>query len=297
MQFGYIVKEGFSGFKRAKLSMFAAVFTISVSLLLLSFFAILLLNANSVVQSLRNKVEMEAFVGDQLSPDEITNLKIQLELLEGVQEARFISKEQAATIFKEEFGEDIYKVLNFNPLPASFKIFLKDGYKTATKAELIYSQARSMRGVDDVIYRKQLLEMLDRRAMTVLWITLGIGVFIAISSVVLVANTIRLTIYAKRKIIQTMKLIGATRSFIRTPFIVEGLIQGIIGGLLAAGVVFVVFNYLERWASVSLSDFVRVQPVYYGIIVGVGCFLGVIGSLVSVRRFIGESVVNDARGS
>jgi cell division transport system permease protein len=144
--------------------------------------------------------------------------------------------------------------------------------------------------VDDVIYRKQLLEMLDERAMLFLWITLGVGVFITLSSVILVANTIRLAIYAKRKIIQTMKLIGATRTFIRLPFLLEGFLQGLLGGLIAAGIVFVLFNYLEQWLTVSLSEFVHVQPYYYSIIVGVGCVLGLFGSMISVRRFISEGV-------
>jgi cell division transport system permease protein len=285
-----VLKEGFSGFKRAKLSMFAAVFTICVSLLLLSFFAILFLNANSVVNSLREKVEMEAFLNDQLSTDKITEVKGLVEMLDGVREVHYVSKEEAAKIFQQEFGEDIFKILNFNPLPASLKIFLKEGYKTAKHAESIVYQVKSLKGVDDVIYRKQLLEMLDERAMLFLWITLGVGIFITISSVILVANTIRLAIYAKRKIIQTMKLIGATRGFIRLPFLLEGFLQGLLGGLIAAGIVFVLFNYLEQWLTVSLSEFIHVQPYYYSIIVGVGCVLGLFGSMISVRRFISEGV-------
>jgi cell division transport system permease protein len=292
MQIRYIVKEGFSGFKRAKLSMFAAIFTICVSLLLLSFFAILFLNANDMVKSLREKVEMEAFLNDQLSNDQITEVKGLVEMLEGVREVHYVSKEEAAKIFREEFGEDIYKILNFNPLPASLKIFLKDGYKTAKQATLISGQIKSLKGVDDVIYRKQLLEMLDQRAMLFLWITLGIGIFITLSSVILVANTIRLAIYAKRKIIQTMKLIGATRSFIRTPFLLEGFLQGFIGGGVAAGIIYTLFTYLERWLTVSLSEFVRVQPYYYGVIIGLGCLLGLLGSIISVRRFISEGVTS-----
>jgi cell division transport system permease protein len=292
MQLRYIFKEGFSGFKRAKLSMFAAVFTICVSLLLLSFFTILFLNANSVVNSLREKVEMEAFLNEQLSNDQITEVKGLVEMLGGVRKVRYVSKEEAAKIFKEEFGEDIYEVLNFNPLPASLKIFLKEGYKTAKQAEVVFKQVKSIKGVDDVIYRKQLLEMLDQRAMQILWITLGVGIFITISSIILVANTIRLAIYAKRKIIQTMKLIGATRGFIRMPFLLEGFLQGLLGGAIAAGVVFALFTYLEQWLTVSLSEFVRVQPHYYGIIVGVGCVLGLLGSMISVRRFISEGVGN-----
>ncbi len=292
MQIGYILKEGFSGFKRAKLSMLAAIFTICISLLLLGFFSVLLINANQVVESLREKVEMEAFLSDQLTKEEQAKLKNKVADIQGVRDVRLISKEEAAEIFKQEFGEDISKVLDFNPLPASLKIFLKDGYKTAKGAESVYNSVKAAKGVEDIIYRKALLEMLDQRAMTLLWFSLGVGVFITISSIFLVANTIRLAIYAKRKIIQTMKLIGATRSFIRTPFLLEGLIQGFLGGVIAAGIVFLVFNYLERWVSVQLSDFVRVQPSYYAVIVGIGCMLGLLGSMISIRRFIGESVVS-----
>jgi cell division transport system permease protein len=292
MQFRYIVKEGFSGFKRAKLSMFAAVFTICVSLLLLSFFAILLLNANSIVNSLREKVEMEAFLNDQLTNDQITEVKGLVEMLVGVREVRYVSKEDAAKIFKEEFGEDIFKVLNFNPLPASLKIFLKDGFKTAKQAEIISKQVKSVKGVEDVIYRKQLLEMLDQHAILFLWITFGVGIFITLSSIILVANTIRLAIYAKRKIIQTMKLIGATRGFIRLPFLLEGFLQGLLGGTIAAGILFTIFNYLQQWISVSLSEFIQVRLYYYGVIIATGCLLGLLGSMISVRRFISESVGN-----
>ncbi|HLF20618.1 MAG TPA: permease-like cell division protein FtsX [Bacteroidota bacterium] len=290
MQIRYVLQEGFSGFQRAKLSMFAAVLTICISLLLLSFFSILFINANQVVESLREKVEMEAFLSDPLTKGEAEAVKEQVASIEGVREVRFISKEEAAEIFKAEFGEDIYRVLDFNPLPASLKIYLKDGYKTARGAASVYSAVKAMKEVDEVIYRKTLLEMLDQRAVTLLWFSLGVGVFITISSIFLVANTIRLAIYAKRKIIQTMKLIGATRGFIRTPFLLEGLIQGVVGGVVAAGIVFLVFNYLERWVSVQLSDFVRVQTFYYGVIVGIGCILGLLGSMLSIRRFIGESV-------
>jgi cell division transport system permease protein len=292
MQIRYLVKEGFSGFSRAKLSMASAIITICVSLLLLSCFAILLINANNVVESLREKVEMEAFLDDSLSPDSIVTVRQQIASIKGVRDTRYVSKAEAAQIFKEQFGEDIYKVLNFNPLPPSVKISLQSGYRTLAAATTIYDAVRSIGGVEDVIYRKDLLEMLDRRAVSLLWLMFGIGVFVTISSVFLVANTIRLAIYSKRTIIRTMKLIGATRGFIRTPFIIEGLIQGFIGGCASAGVVFLIFGYLGRWVSIQLFDFVRVDPFYYGVIVGVGCVLGLIGSLISIRRFIGESVAS-----
>ena len=292
MQLVYVFREGFSGFRRAKLSMVAAITTICVSLLLLGMFSVLVVNANSVVQALRDKVEMEAFLSDAMAPVETSIVRDSIAQLEGVSEVRFVSKEQAAAIFKEEFGEDINKVLDFNPLPASVKIFLKDGYKNAKAAESLYEVVKKIKGVDDVIYRKSLLEMLDRGTTTFLWLVLGVGLFITISSVFLVANTIRLAIYAKRKIVQTMKLIGATKSFVRGPFILEGLVQGFIGGGLAAGILFLVFGYLARWISTELADFVQVKPYYYGVIVAVGCVLGFVGSAISIRKFLSQSVAN-----
>jgi cell division transport system permease protein len=292
MQIRYVLREGFSGFRRAKLSMVAAIVTVSISLLLLSFFTILFLNATSLIDSLRDRVEMEAFLADHLTPEAANAVRAQVASIEGVRDVRFISKEEAAKIFHEEFGEDIYKVLDFNPLPASLKINLKDGYKTAAGAAAVNESVKRIKGVEDVIYRKTLLEMLDRRAMTLLWIILGGGVFIAVSSIFLVANTIRLAIYAKRKIIQTMKLIGATRGFIRVPFLLEGFFQGLVGGLAATGIIYAIFVYLEQWISIPLSEFVKVDSAYYGVIIGVGCLLGLLGSMISIRRFIGERVVD-----
>lgn len=292
MHLGYLLKEGLSGFRRAKLSMVAAVVTICISLLLLSFFSILLINANRVIEGLREKVELEIFLADYLTQEETATLQARIAALEAVRAVRYVSKEEAAEIFRQEFGEDIHRVLDFNPLPASFKVFLNDGYKNLAGAEHVYQAAKAMKGVEDVIYRKSLLEMLDQRAQTFLWLALGIGVFIAVSAIFLVANTIRLAIYAKRRIIQTMKLIGATRMFIRIPFILEGLLQGVLGGILAAAIVFLAFQYLGQFLSIQLTELMSVDQSAYGIIIAMGCLLGILGSVLSIRRFIGETVVD-----
>ncbi len=291
MQLRYVLQEGFSGFTRAKLSSTAAVITICISLLLLSLFAILFINAEAIVKELRNKVELEAFLVDQASDDDIARIKKMIEGIDGVQEVHFVSKEDAAKIFYEEFGEDIYKILNFNPLPASFKIYLKDGYKTTQRVYEIYYQIKALQGIDDVIYRKQLLELIDQRARGYLWMLFGIGIFVALSALLLVANTIRLAIYAKRDIIRTMKLIGATRRFIRTPFLIEGFLQGLLGGIIASAILYGVITYLEQALTLQMAALIRVQPYYYGIIVCVGCLLGLFGSAISVRQFIKTTII------
>jgi cell division transport system permease protein len=290
MALGYLIREGFSGFRRAKLSMSAAVFTITIALLLLSSFAILFLNARNIVDSLRTRVEMEAFLLESVNEEGLPAIEAALEEVDGIASVRFVSKDEAAEIFKQEFGEDIGRVLKFNPLPASFRLTLLPEFRTAEGAASVAEQVAAITGVEEVKYRKDLLEMLDQRVTTFLGIGVGVGLCILVASIFLVANTIRLAIYAKRQIIRTMKLIGATRSFIRFPFLLEGLIQGTLGGLIAAGFIYASFEYLGRWVSVHLQEFVAVEPIAYLVILITGMLLGLLGSAISIRRFIGDTV-------
>ncbi|MCU0453885.1 MAG: ABC transporter permease [Bacteroidetes bacterium] len=290
MALGYLIREGFSGFNRAKLSMSAAIFTITIALLLLSSFAIIFLNARSIVDSLRTRVEMEAFLLERVNEEGVPAIEAALETVDGVESVRFVSKDEAAEIFKQEFGEDIRRVLKFNPLPASFRITLLPPFRNSDGAASVAEQLEAISGVEEVKYRKDLLEMLDERVTTFLGIGVGVGLCILIASMFLVANTIRLAIYAKRQIIRTMKLIGATRAFIRFPFLLEGIIQGILGGLIAAGFIYVSFEYLGQWVSVHLQEFVQVEPLAYLAILLTGMLLGLLGSAISIRRFISDTV-------
>ncbi len=290
MNISYTLREGFSGFKRAKLSTFVSILTISISLILLGLFAIITKNATRVVDSIRSKVELEAFLEEPLTKTEADSIKKRILNIAGVERVTFVSKEDAAKIFREEFGEDIHKVLEFNPLPPSLKIYLKEGFRTSEKAQAIQEQVFKIIGVDDVIYRKALLEFIDKRAKTFFIISLALGIVISISAIFLVSNTIRLAIYAKRKIIQTMKLVGATRGFIRLPFILEGVIQGFLGGALAAGIIYSLIDLAVRRFAVELIEVVSIEFYFYGLVILVGTFLGFLGSLVSIRKFISESV-------
>jgi cell division transport system permease protein len=126
----YILKEGFSGFRRTKISTFITVFTITLSLLVLSVFSIIFDNTNRIVHHIKNRIEIEAFLNDSLNFVQINELKNTIEKIDGIDSVKNISKEEAALIFKQEFGEDVNKILDFNPLPNSFKISVKEESKT-----------------------------------------------------------------------------------------------------------------------------------------------------------------------
>jgi cell division transport system permease protein len=135
-----------------------------------------------------------------------------------------------------------------------------------------------------------MLEFIQRQSRTLYLAGLGLGIFIAISAIILVSNTIRLAIDAKGKAVQTMKLVGASRWFIRAPFILEGVIQGILGGALAALVLYYLLTFVTGLISGELAEFLHANLSFYGMVTLAGTLLGLVGSLISVRRFISDTV-------
>jgi cell division transport system permease protein len=282
----YIFRESFSGFKRAKISAIITVFTITISLFLLSIFLLMLENTNRIVQHIRDRIDLEVFLIDNLSSEETNTLGSQILKITGIDSIRYISKDEAAVIFKQEFGEDFNQVLDFNPLPPSYKISIKDDYKNSESVKQIKSELSSLYGIDEVVYRKTLLELLDRRAKLFWQISLGLGIFIGIISIFLVSNTVRLIIYSKRKIIETMQLVGATEKFIRTPFVLEGVIHGLIAGIISSGCIFLIIRFGIPLLSEDLLNLLYISDYFYLAIIILGCLLGLIGSTISTRVFI-----------
>ncbi len=290
MKIAYIIKEGFSGFSRAKLAAAASIITISISLILLGLFIIVSINTSRLVDLVREKVEMEAFLEEPAPRVAIYEIQNLLLKTEGVDSITFISKEDASKIFKEDFGEDVLSILEFNPFPPSFKIYLNNKYKTAEAAQIIFDKIKSVKGIDEVIYRKDIIEFLDKRTKSLNTLGLIMGAIIGISAVFLVSNTTRLAIYSKRKLIKTMKLVGATRWFIRMPFLLEGILQGISGGFISSVILYIIIQTASKLLSAELLDFLRIDIYIYGIIVILGTILGFLGSLFSVRKYISESI-------
>ncbi len=286
MSLAYTLRESLSGFTRTKLSSTISIITICISLLLLGVFATISIQASRFIETIKNKVELEAFLDEPVTGEHISALARTIVSLPGVEKAVFVSKEEAAQLFQQEFGEDIHTVLDFNPLPPSFRVSLLPQSRTAANAQALYDTLRTIKGIESVVYRKALLELIDRRSALFNRVTLGLGVLISLSAVLLVSNTIRLAIYAKRKLIRTMELVGATQVFIRLPFLLEGVLQGAVGGLLASGILFVSIEYGLPLLSSEFSEHLTTDPAFYGLVVAAGAVLGLLGSAISVVRFI-----------
>ncbi len=290
MSLMYVVRESLSGFNRAKFAALSSIMTIMISLLFLGIFYVIADNTSRLVGSIRERVEMEAFLDEPAPKAKIADVERALTALDGVDHVEFVSKEAAAKIFREEFGEDIMSVLDVNPLPPSFKIFLKPEYRNTVKAEELHERILAIDGVQSDIFRKDMLQFIEKQSRALSLGGLGLGILIAISAIILVSNTIRLAIDAKRRSVQTMKLVGASRWFIRSPFILEGVIQGLLGGMLAALLMYYLLTFVTGMISGELAEFLRAELSFYGLMTLAGTALGLLGSLISVRRFISDAV-------
>jgi cell division transport system permease protein len=285
-----MIREGFAGFGRAKLAAVGSILTMMIALLLLGAFHLVSGTTSRIVSGLRERVEMEAFLAEPVSRQRIDEICQKVGSIEGIDHCQLVSKEDAAKIFKQDFGEDITTVLDFNPLPPSLKIFLRQEYRTSDKAKDIRDKVKAVAGIDDVTYRQDMLSFIEQKARTLDRLGLVLGIVLAVSSLFITSNTIRLTIAAQRKAIRTMKLVGASRWFVRGPFIVEGMLQGLIAGLLAAGVFYTLLTFAAGLVPEDLTGLVEADVQFYGSVILLGVVLGLFGSVISVRRFIGEAV-------
>jgi cell division transport system permease protein len=290
MSFGYILRESISGFQRTKVATVGSMLTITVAVLILSIFGLVWYDAARVDAMLRDRIDLEAFLSEPLSDAKRDTIERALLSDPAVSAVEFISKERAAGIFREEFGEDAGEILDFNPFPPSYRIYLRDESRAGAAADSASARVGAIDGVDLVTYRKDLLAFLDRQSSSLRAAGLAVGALVALSALFIVANTIRLAISARRKSVQAMKLVGASRFFVRAPFILEGLIQGALGAAIAG----LVIHYLLAWLGTLITGefalFLRVEPFFYGFVLAAGMLLGLAGSLIAVAKFIGDEI-------
>jgi len=290
MSISYTIKESLLGFKRNRTSTLITIFTVSISLLLLGVFTILTANFSKLVENVRKRVDVEVFLKERITEEQSRRTGELLRLHPGIEEATYISKEEAARIFEQELGNSFTDILEGNPLPASYRLKIREGYGTPDSIASIERHIKLIWTVDQVVYRKQFLTLIDKRARAFQYATLFIGIALAISAMILVANTIKLTIYAKRETIRTMRLVGATPMFIRMPFLFEGMFHGILGGFIASILIFTAFVLFIQPLSDDLLIHIQLNAWFFVFLVWMGAMLGLLGSILSVGHFLKETL-------
>ncbi len=282
LSFFYAFREGLDGMRRSRTATMISILTTTIALVLLGVFILGTLNVARLVEALRSRVEFEVFVDNGLDESGLRRVGAEIRQIAGVEEAVYVSRDEARKIFQEQFGEDFLDVLENNPLPASYRIVLEKEAQNAQAALRIAGLIEHISGVDEVVYRKELFAALDKYIGLAVTADLILGLIVMLSSFALVVNVIRLTISAKRRIIETMQLVGATHGFVRRPFLVQGFLQGMVGGLCAA----LVLKTIERFLHIQVSGMVFIPNIFYIALISAGIFLAMTASFFGVRRYL-----------
>jgi cell division transport system permease protein len=274
------VKEAFAAIRRSRLTALAAVGTLTIFMFLLGLFLLAHVNLTTVADTIRQRVQIEAFLDDGLSAQSIQDLSGRIEALEAVAAVQYIDKEAALEIFRRQFGEEALQALETNPLPASLKIELHPGERTFQGVSRTARRIADLPGVIDVEYGRQWLSRLDALLGLVGIATFALGLILAVCTVLVVATTIRLAFHARSEAVEIMHLVGADPGFVARPFVIEGAVYGFLGSL--AGVLFL--GLLFAIVSRRLPGLRFVPPPALAGLLIAGALLGGIGSLLSLRR-------------
>ena len=289
----YALREAVQGMVRTRYMTLISILTITVALFLFSIVGIITMGANNLVNKIQKSEKLNVYLKDEMSDGDMLALDETIVSMNEVESTRIVSKEDAVKEFEKIFGSDLLLALEKNPLPRSIVVTMSKGHRTSSDYEKLTERIRASDGVESVEFGSEWVSKLDI-FFIIFVIVEGILIALAVTACILViSNTITMTLIARKEAIEIMRLVGATDSFIREPFYIEGMIQGLISGIVA----FIIFYGIYLWLQFAVPEIdvfmymFRIKemqnlsyPLILGLIIPVGGFLGLLGSYVAVRR-------------
>lgn len=286
----YFIKEVYTSFKRNIWMTLASIFTVVLSLFILGFFSIVILNLNKMADTLESQVQISVYLKDDLSQEEIDETKETLSKIEGLQDIKFTTREEAMKNFKERLGDQQFlldALDDTNPLPDSFSLTVTSPQQVKTIADT----AAALDSVESASYSQDIINHLFNLTHLIRLIGVALIILLTGAAIFIISNTIRLTVFARRKEISIMKYVGATDWFIRWPFLLEGICLGFIGGGLATIFLYIVYNQVtqEIYEAMAFFPLIPQHPfidyISLAILVA-GIIIGALGSTISLKRFL-----------
>jgi cell division transport system permease protein len=273
--------------KKTKSIYISTVFAIAMVLLMVGLLGLILVHANRLSRYVKENIVLNIIVDDGAREPDVLQLQKQLETDPSVKMAQYVPKELAARNLQKDLGEDFVSFLGYNPLPESIDVYLKADF--ANNADIAKFKAQLLKNpiVKEVKYQASLVDMMNQKLASISLIILGFAGIFLIVSVALINNTIRLAIYSQRFLIKSMQLVGATKGFIRKPFLLYSIWHGLLGGLIAVilliGTLYVV--------TLQIPDLVILQNynefgVVFLVVIGIGIFISAFSTYLAVSKFL-----------
>ena len=280
----YLIFEGFKILYRSLIPSLISSITIGISLLVLSVSYYLYVNLESFTSDFKNEYKIEVFFDEKLSLDSSLQIFNNILFIDGIEDGVFIDKDTAADLFKNEFNEDVKNIIGQNPLPMGGIFGISDDFRTYDLMSKISKEIKYLDGVDDAIFPEEAVVQFDRTIRNLLSFSFLIGLFIIVVSYFFVSNTILLVIHSKKNEINILKLLGANDLFIKVPYIINGVLVGLIGSLVSL-VALILLDNISLYVILPYYDF---NSANYNFILFFNIFFGIFLGLISSTRSINK---------
>jgi len=287
----YFFKTAFNNIKNNRLVHMISIGTITVSMLLLGAFLLLSVNVSNLLSDWGEALSISVYIEDSLDESARKKIESALSDLEGAEIKGFISKELALNNLKNSLGDQVglLEGLKANPLPASYEIVFHETEDNNVDPVIIKSDIEKLDGVDEVQYSEQWVERFKGLMNVLRIVGLVIGGFLCMAVLFITTNTIKLTIYSRRDEIEIYKLVGATDWFVKLPYLIEGAIEGLVGGILSFVTLLVVYSIFSvntvQVFGLPVIDFTFISFAHSIFIIVLSVLLGFVGGLIAIGRF------------
>jgi cell division transport system permease protein len=273
--------------RRLRSSYFSVIVSIALVLFLLGLLGLLMLKTKTISDHFKEQVAVTVFLNDSAKKKDIQKFQSDLEKKEYTKSVVFTSKENAAKEYSKDIGEDFIEYLGKNPLKNAITVFVKSDFVTPEKMSEIDKEISKNKTVFEVSYDKPLIDLLTKNIQRIsLWVLVFSGLFMLIA-IVLINSAIRLSVYSKRFTIKTMQMVGATKGFIRKPFIWKGVQLGVLGAIVAILGVFGVMYYIHKnLPEMAIFDDKILVAILFGFILSIGILITLLSTFFATKRFL-----------
>jgi len=273
--------------KKTKTIYISTIFSITLVLLTLGILGLILVHAKNLSNYVKENIVLNVIVDEGAKEADVLQFQKELNGNPAVKQTQYVNKELAARNLTQDLGEDFVNFLGYNPLLSTVDIYLKADYANNKSIETLKATISKNPVVKEVIYQSSLIDMVNQNINTIGIILLGFGVILLVISIALINNTIRLAIYSQRFLIKSMQLVGATKNFIRKPFILVAMLHGLIGSLLAVIILLGLLYYAQKEIPeiIILRSYTEFGIVFL-FLVGLGIFITALSTTFAVSRYL-----------
>lgn len=269
----------------------STIFSISLVLLMVGLLGLIVLHGKNLSNFVKENIVLNVILDEEARDADIFKLQNEIKKNSAIKSTEYISKELAARNLSKDLGEDFVKFLGYNPLSASIDVYLNADFATKAEIQKFSNKLKSKEFVKEVIYQESLVDLVNQNLRSISIIIIVFGGTLLLIAVALINNTIRLAMYSQRFIIRSMQLVGATRGFIRKPFIITGILHGLLGALIAIALLIAALFLARNEVPdlIILQDFTEFAILFVGII-SMGILISFLSTFFAVNKYLNQHI-------